>query len=230
VELQKSRRMKAAIFDIDGTLVDSVDLHAKAWQRAFAHFGHDIPFDSIRSQIGKGGDQLMPVFLSGGELESMGKDLEKYRGDLFRSEYLPEVRAFPCVRELFQRLLRDNWKLALASSAKGRDLRTYKQIAGIDDLLDAETSSDDTEKSKPHPDILQAAMNRLGGIAPKDCIVVGDSPYDAEASVKAGIRAVGFRCGGFPDSDLREAGCLALYSGPEDLLANYDSSVFFTAA
>jgi HAD superfamily hydrolase (TIGR01509 family) len=218
--------MKAAIFDIDGTLVDSVDLHAKAWQKAFAHFGHDISFDRIRSQIGKGGDQLMPVFLSKEELKSEQKDLEKYRGDLFRKDYLPHVKGFPKVRALFQRLLADGWKIALASSAKGKDLEKYKKIADIGDLLDAETSSDDAEKSKPHPDIFQAAMDRLGKISPKDCIVVGDSPYDAEAAIKAGIRSVGFLCGGFPDSDLRQAGYEALYQSPADLLANYKQSVF----
>ena len=218
--------MKAAIFDVDGTLVDSVDLHAKAWQKAFAHFGHDVPLDGIRSQIGKGGDQLMPVFLSEKELKSEEKDLEKYRGKLFREEYLPKVKGFPQVRELFQRLLDDGWKLGLASSAKGKDLESYKRIADIGDLLDAETSSDDAEKSKPHPDIFQAAMKRLGEIAPKDCIVVGDSPYDAQAAAKAGIRSVGFLCGGFPDSDLRKSGYEVLYAGAAELLANYEQSVF----
>jgi HAD superfamily hydrolase (TIGR01549 family) len=220
--------MKAAIFDVDGTLVDSVDLHAKAWQKAFAHFGHDVPLDRIRSQIGKGGDQLMPVFLTEEELKSEEKDLERYRGKLFREEYLPMVKGFPQVRELFQRLLDDGWKLGLASSAKGKDLETYKRIAHIGDLLDAETSSDDAEKSKPHPDIFQAAMKRLGGIEAKDCIVVGDSPYDAQAASKAGIRSVGFLCGGFPDSDLRKAGYETLYAGAAELLANYEQSVFRT--
>ncbi len=218
--------MKAAIFDVDGTLVDSVDLHAKAWQKAFAHFGHDVPLDRIRSQIGKGGDQLMPVFLSEKELKSEEKDLEKYRGKLFREEYLPKVKGFPQVRELFQRLLDDGWKLGLASSAKGKDLESYKRIAHIGDLLDAETSSDDAEKSKPYPDIFQAAMKRLGEIAAKDCIVVGDSPYDAQAAAKAGIRSVGFLCGGFPDSDLRKSGYEVLYAGAAELLANYEQSVF----
>ena len=218
--------MKAAIFDVDGTLVDSVDLHAKAWQKAFAHFGHDIPFDRIRSQIGKGGDQLMPVFLSEEELESEEKDLEKFRGELFREECLPKVKGFPKVRELFQRLLDDGWKLGLASSAKGKDLETYKKIAQIGDLLDAETSSDDAEKSKPHPDIFQAAMERLGKISPSDCVVVGDSPYDAEAAAKAGIRSVGFLCGGFAALELQEAGYEMLYGGAADLLARYENSIF----
>jgi HAD superfamily hydrolase (TIGR01509 family) len=218
--------MKAAIFDIDGTLVDSVDLHAKAWKKAFAHFGHDIAFDKIRSQIGKGGDQLMPVFLSKEELEAEHEDLEKFRGKLFRKEFLPNVKAFPKVRELFQRLLADGWKLGLASSAKGKDLETYKKIAQIGDLIDAETSSDDAEKSKPHPDIFRAAMARLGSVEPRDCIVVGDSPYDAEAAAKAGIRSVGFLCGGFPSTDLRKAGFEKLYEGAADLFSQYEESVF----
>ena len=217
---------KAIIFDVDGTLVDSVDLHAKAWQEALAHFGHNVPFDDVRSQIGKGGDQLMPVFLSPEELDEKGDELEKYRGDLFREKYLSQVKSFPQVRELFQRLLADGWKLALASSAKERELQVYKKIARIDDLLDTETSSDDAEKSKPHPDIFQAAMKRLGKVAPADCVVVGDSPYDAEAAGKAGVRAVGFLCGGFPDQDLRRAGFETLYLGAADLLAHYENSLF----
>ena len=219
--------MKAAIFDIDGTSVDSVDLHAKAWQKAFAHFGHDFPFHRIRTQIGKGGDQLMPVFLSEEDLKAEEEDLDKYRGKLFREEYLPQVKGFPQVRELFQRLMADGWKLALASSATGKDLQDYKKIAHIGDLLDTETSSDDADKSKPHPDIFQAAMDRLGKIQPRDCIVVGDSPYDAEAAAKAGIRSVGFLCGGFPEAELRGAGFESLYEGTADLLGNYEESVFF---
>ncbi len=89
--------MKAVIFDVDGTLVNSVDLHAKAWQDTFQHFGHTRPFDEIRGQIGKGGDQLMPVFLSQEEVESKGQEIEKHRGDLFKKEYLSQVKPFPQV-------------------------------------------------------------------------------------------------------------------------------------
>ena len=185
--------MKAAIFDIDGTLTDSVHLHAKAWQEAFAHFGHSIQFCHIRAQIGKGGDQLMPVFLSKQEVEERGKEIEKYRGDLFKREFLSKVKPFARVRELFERLLQDEWKISLASSAKKEELEAYKRICRVSDLLDAETSSDDAEKSKPQPDIFQAAMEKLGEIDPKNCIVVGDSPYDAEAAAKAGIIKAGLR-------------------------------------
>src|ERR671932_1379597 len=110
--------LKAVIFDIDGTLVDSVDLHAKAWQEAFRHFGREVPYEQVRHQIGKGGDQLMPVFFSKEELERFGEELEKFRGDLYKREYLPRVRAFPKVRELFERVKADGKRIALASSAK----------------------------------------------------------------------------------------------------------------
>ena len=139
---------------------------------------------------------------------------------------MPQVTAFPGVRELFQRLLDDGWKLALASSAKKPELEIYKKIARVDDLLDTETSSDDAEKSKPHPDIFQVAMARLGDVPPESCVVVGDSPYDAEAAGKAGVRAVGFLCGGFPEEELMKAGYEAIYQGPADLLQHYDQSLF----
>lgn len=215
---------KAVIFDVDGTLVDSVDLHARAWQEAFAHFGKHFDFERVRSQIGKGGDQLMPVFLSEAELDEFGEELEKYRGELFKREYLPRVKGFPRVRELFQRVKDEGLQIALASSAKGEELQAYKKLARIEDLVEEETSADDAEKSKPHPDIFEAALERLGDVQPSEAIVVGDTPYDAEAASKAGVKTVGLLSGGFPEKDLRAAGCIRIYKDPADLLANYDSS------
>ncbi len=216
---------QAIIFDIDGTLLDSVDLHAQAWQEAFRHFGHEISFEEIRSQIGKGGDQLLPVFLSPDELKSKGKELQEYRGRLFKKKYLKQVKPFPGVRELFQKVKKNGQRLALASSAKGDELKDFERIAHIDDLVEVETSSADAKRSKPHPDIFEAALKRLGDdIRPQQAIVVGDSPHDAEAAKKAGLRTVGVRCGGFPEADLWNAGCIALYDGPEDLLRRYEES------
>lgn len=216
--------VEAVIFDIDGTLVDSVDLHARAWQEAFRRFGREVPFEEVRHQIGKGGDQLMPVFFSHGELERFGGEMEEYRGRLYKSEYLPQVRAFPRVRELFERIRRDGKRIALASSAKAEELAAYKKIARISDLVEEETSADDAERSKPHPDIFQSALARLGDTSPSEAIVVGDTPYDAEAAGKAGLETVGLLCGGFPEDDLRAAGCVRIYRDAADLLARYDSS------
>jgi HAD superfamily hydrolase (TIGR01549 family) len=216
--------IEAAIFDVDGTLVDTVDQHAKAWQRTFAHFGRDVDFAAIRSQIGKGGDQLMPVFLPKDEVERRGKEIEKYRLELFKRDYLPHVRGFPEVRELFERIIREGKRIALASSAKGEELDAYKKAAGIADLVNEETSSDDAERSKPHPDIFEAALARLK-LSPECAIVVGDSPYDAEAARKAGTRTIGVLCGGFPEADLRQGGAAQIFRNPADLLANFERSL-----
>ena len=215
---------KAVIFDVDGTLVDSVDQHAKAWQDAFREFGHDFAFPEIRSQIGKGGDQLMPVFLGAEELEAKGKALEKRRGEILKQTYLPTITAFPGVRALLERLIADGTRVVLASSAKADELQVYKKLANIEDLIDTETTSDDAEKSKPHPDIFHAALSRIGNVDPAQIIVVGDTPWDAEAAGKAGLRTVGVLCGGFAEADLRQGGCFAVYGGVADLLANYAGS------
>jgi HAD superfamily hydrolase (TIGR01549 family) len=215
----------AVLFDIDGTLVDSVDLHARAWQEAFAQFGKRIAFQAVRAQIGKGGDQLMKEFLSPEQLEARGKEIDRYRSNLYKRKYLGRVRAFPRVRELFQELLRRGIRIALASSAKGDELATYKKIANIKDLVEAETSADDAERSKPHPDIFEVALNRLGASIRKDRVfVVGDSPWDAIAAVRLGVRPIGVLCGGFPEADLRKAGCIAIYRDPPDLLERLDES------
>jgi HAD superfamily hydrolase (TIGR01509 family) len=216
---------KALIFDIDGTLVDSVDLHAKAWQEAFEHFGHEFSLDQIRMQIGKGGDQLLPVFLSKDEIEKRGKEIEEFRGKLFKSKYLKQVKPFPKVRELFEKAQSYGLKIALASSAKADELEDYKRIANIADLVDTETSSSDAERSKPHPDIFEAALEKLGpDVKPSEAVVIGDSPYDAQAAHKAGISTVCVRCGGFPEDNLKQAGCVAIYDDPQDLLEHFEQS------
>lgn len=216
--------MRAAIFDIDGTIIDSVDLHAKAWQEAFQHFGYNFSFDETRSQIGKGGDQLLPALLPKNEADAKGKEISDYRSKLFKQKYMSQVKPFPQVRPLFQRLLAGGWKIALASSAKGDELEKYKQMAQVADLLAAQTSSDDAEKSKPNPDIFLAALEHLGNPDPQDCLVVGDSPYDAEAASKAGMQAIGVLCGGFKLDELKGAGYKGIFKDPADLLARYDEA------
>jgi HAD superfamily hydrolase (TIGR01549 family) len=196
--------ISAVIFDIDGTLIDSVDAHAQAWVGAFHRFGKDVPFDQVRSQIGKGGDQLMPVFLSDEEFALSGEELEAWRSEHVKRNFLPKLRPFPKVRELFKRILADGKQVALASSAKADEVNEYVKIAGVADLIgeDEIVTSGDVAKSKPHPDIFEAVMAKLGGIAPSQAIGVGDSPYDAVAANKAGLKLIGVLCGGFPETDL----------------------------
>jgi beta-phosphoglucomutase-like phosphatase (HAD superfamily) len=215
--------LKAVIFDVDGTLVDSVDAHARSWVESFARFGREIDFLEMRHLIGKGGDQILKDFLSADEIREFGSRLEEDRTEHLRSEHLPAVQGFPCVRELFQRILRDGKRIALASSANAEELEPYKFKAHIEDLVHNETSKDDAEKSKPHPDIFEAALRKLDR-APGQAIVVGDTPWDAIAAKRAGLRMIGVLCGGFPEAQLREAGCVAIYRDPEDLFVRYEDS------
>lgn len=217
----KPKPLKAAIFDVDGTLIDSVDFHARAWVEAFAEFGLTVPFEKVRRQIGKGGDNLMPVFLSSKQMQMFGQELDTFRSGHFKRKYLDYLRPFAGVRPLFERLIADGVRIALASSAKPDELQVYKKIAEIDDLLDAETSSEDAEVSKPAPDIFHAALRQLPGIAKDRIIVIGDTPYDAEAAEKAGLRSIGVLCGGFAASNLRRGGCSAVYRSPSNILVNY---------
>ena len=214
----------AIIFDVDGTLVDSVDLHAEAWRVAFGRFGKNVSFEEVRKQIGKGGDQLLPVFLSQQDMEKFGKELDRYRSDLFKRDYLPRVKPFPRVRQLFERIRHEGKRIALASSAKEDELTAYKKIAAVEDLIDAETSSDDAEKSKPYPDIFHAALSALGDVAPDGVLSVGDTPYDAQAAAQAQLRTIGLLCGGWSAEELRAAGCFAIYRDAADLLARYNDS------
>lgn len=215
---------KAAIFDVDGTLVDSVDLHALAWHEAMAKFGHEVGFKQARSQIGKGGDKLIPHFLSAEAQQDHGKELEEWRGKRFKSAYLPLVRPFSAVPDLLRRVRNAGLRIAVASSAKKDELGKYLDVAGITDLVDVTTSSDDVEESKPAPDIFEVALKKLGTAA-NDAIAIGDTPYDAEAAGKAGITTIGVLSGGFTEVSLRQAGCVQVYPAPATLLACFEDSL-----
>jgi HAD superfamily hydrolase (TIGR01509 family) len=213
--------LRAAVFDVDGTLVDTVDLHARAWQDAFRKWGKDVEFIEVRSQIGKGGDQILPMFFAPDEVKRFGAKMSEWRGEHFKSVYLPQAKPFPKTRELFSVLRDRGVKLALASSAKEDELESYKKLANIADLIDAETNADEVERTKPHPDIFAMAMEKLG-VQPKHAIAVGDSPFDAQSAGKIGLLTVGMLCGGFPEELLRAAGAVEIYRDPEDLLGHVD--------
>lgn len=222
--------VKVVIFDIDGTLIDSVDLHAQAWQETFKHFGREVEFAEVRHQIGKGADQLLPVFFSAEHLARSGKEMEEFRSDLFKRNYMPHVRPFPEVRELFERILSEGKRILLASSAQSEEIETYKEIANIADLIEAETSSDDAKRSKPHPDIFAAALQKAGNPNASEVMVIGDTPYDTEAAAKIDLPMIGLLSGGFPEIELRGAGCVAIYQDPAQLLAQYNQSPLRQAA
>jgi HAD superfamily hydrolase (TIGR01549 family) len=214
--------MTAFIFDIDGTLVDSNELHVDSWDRAFRHFGKQFPRGALRAQIGKGSDQYLPEFLTPDEIERFGKELDKYRSEIFQKEYLPRVRPFSKVRELFQRIRDDSKRIVLASSGKEEDTKYYiKKLLKIDKLIDGYTCADDADRSKPAPDIFTAALEKLGDITPDEAVTVGDTRFDVEAAAKAGLKTIALTCGGTTEAVLRAAGALAIYYDPADLLIRY---------
>ena len=215
---------KAAIFDLDGTLLDSVDLHAMAWHEAMVEFGHNVSFEQARSQIGKGGDKLIPTFLSPQDQKDHGEELEEWRGRRFKSSYLPMIRPFSAVPNLLQRLHEAGLKVAIASSAKRSELAQYLKIAAISHLVDESVSSEDVEESKPEPDIFASVLRKLN-VTGEQAVAVGDSPYDAEAARKVRLPTIGVLCGGFNESQLRNAGCVDIYPGPAALLARIGNSL-----
>lgn len=215
--------VEAILCDIDGTLVDSNHLHAKAWRDAFRGLGIEVGFEEALRQIGKGGDQLMPVFVPEWKLAAVEEPLDAYRKFLFQTDYLSGVRPFPRVREFLLHLRDRGIRLSLASSASKEDLKIYKKIAHMEDLIEESASSDDAERSKPHGDIFAATLGKLGLPADR-AIALGDTPYDAEAAGKCGLRAIGVTCGGWPEGELREAGCVAVYRDVGHLLDEFDQS------
>jgi HAD superfamily hydrolase (TIGR01509 family) len=215
--------IKAVIFDIDGTLVDSVDLHAKAWQEAFAHFGVVVTFKQTRDQIGKGGDELLPTFLTELQIMHFGEKIKAWRSEHFKRNYMHKIKPFPESNALLHRVKDSGKRLAAGSSAKEDELEYYLKILKAEHLFDVKTSADDAERSKPNPDIFQAALSKLD-LGPHHAIVVGDSPYDIEAARKAKLPGIGVLSGGFPREWLLNAGAVAIYGGPEDLLSHYETS------
>lgn len=215
--------MKAVIFDIDGTLIDSVDLHARAWHEAFAHFNVETKLIDVRNQIGKGGDKLMPTFLSKKQVDEFGKELEEWRGEHYKKNYIGKARPFHDSHALLQKTKQSGKLIAAGSSAKQDELDHYLKLLDAVDLFDVTTSADDADESKPDPDIFQVALKKLGTTF-ADTIVVGDSPYDAIAGAKIGLSTIGFLSGGFDKNLLIEAGAIKIYDGPTELLKNFGAS------
>lgn len=219
---------KAVLFDVDGTLVDTNDLHAQAWVEAFRHFGVDIPFDEVRAQVGKGGDNLIPTLLPSLD-DKRREELEDYRSGLFKRDFLARAVPFPGVRALMERIRGDGMSIVLASSSHAEEVRFHLSLIGAEDLVSETTSKDDVDHSKPCPDIFAAALDKAG-VGADQALVVGDTPWDVKAASKLGLRTIALRCGGFSDEELREAGAAELYDGPADLLRRYDRSLLATLA
>jgi HAD superfamily hydrolase (TIGR01509 family) len=217
------KTIRGVLLDVDGTLVDSNDAHAHAWVEALDEHGIRVPFEKVRRLIGMGGDKLLPRVAGLSEETPEGAKLSRRRREIFKTRYLGSLRPFPRAKELLRRMRADGLRLAVASSAQQDELSALLRICGADQVIQGRTSSDDADRSKPDPDIVQAALANIG-ISAAEVVLLGDTPYDLESAGRAGVGLVAFRCGGWGDADF--AGALAVYNDPADLLAHYDQSPF----
>jgi len=215
--------LKAVFFDIDGTLVDSNEFHVMAWEEAFHDYGHRIPKDRIRVQIGKGADQLIPSLLPG--LDKRAQDsIAKRHGELFGERYMKEVKPFPNAADLVEVLHAKGKQVMVASSAAKAEVDHYVELLKITAMLTGVVTKDDVANSKPAGDIFAAALAKVFPMAASETLAVGDTPYDVESALRSGVKTIAVRSGGFSGETLAEAGAPYIYSSVKELFDNFDSS------
>jgi HAD superfamily hydrolase (TIGR01509 family) len=212
--------MSIAILDVDGTLVDTNYQHTLAWYRAFCEHDIVLPAWRIHRHIGMGGDQLVPSLTSAQIERERGDDIREAESRCYR-QLIGEARPTQDARRLIEDLHERGHTVLLASSAKQQELDHYLQLLDARDLVDGWTSSADAEATKPAPDIVQAALGRAGADA-DEAVMVGDSPWDAEAAARAGVDTIAVMTGGFSEEELKEAGASAVYESVAELRRDLD--------
>jgi HAD superfamily hydrolase (TIGR01509 family) len=221
--------LDAVIFDVDGTLVDTNRYHVEAWRRALRQGGFNIPADRIAPEVGKGGDNLLPSLVGEIYNEQHGKELR----DICKQEFLKiaddkRFELFPRVRDLLQILRERGIKTAIATSANQENFDAIQKNAGIDfsKEVDVIVTAGDVEQSKPYPDLVNAAVQKLG-VSPAQCVMIGDTPHDAEACRYAGVVCLGVLSSGIgvEEPALREAGARKVYRDVADVLENLDEAL-----
>jgi HAD superfamily hydrolase (TIGR01509 family) len=202
--------------------VDTNYQHALAWYRAFRHHGIVLPVWRIHRHIGMGGDQLVGALTderTEGELGDQIRAAEKER----YLELIDEVEPMDGSRELIAELRRRGHIVVLASSAKEDEVDHYLELLDARELADAWTTSADVEATKPKPDLVVAALERVGGSA-QDAVMVGDTPWDVQAAHGAGVETIGVLSGGFAAAELRDAGAVAVFESVAELRSNLEQT------
>jgi phosphoglycolate phosphatase-like HAD superfamily hydrolase len=223
--MAESAEVKGVLLDVDGTLLDSNEAHARSWVEALARHGIERSSGVVGRLIGMGADGLLPAL--GIDAESdLGKTLSHETTAIFMTRYLPHLAPFLQARELLLRMRADGLTLVVATSAGKEELGPLLEQAGVADLLQGATSADDVEKSKPSPDIVQAAMKRAE-LPAESLIMLGDTPYDVKAGTGAGVPVVAVRSGGWKDAELQ--GAARVYEDVAEILAGYARSPFARA-
>src|SRR4030088_488865 len=209
------------IFDVEGTLVDCVPQNLLSLQESLARFGVIVPYEMLQLYSGLDGDQTLQL-IAPDLAEADRKRVLEARGKLYEGKYLASVKVFTGVREVFEALTSDGGRIALATDCKGPVLKHYLSLLQVDDLIDSIACGDDVEHGKPDPRLVGLALRKLevpGGQA----VMIGDTPYDAEAALGAGTSAAGLLTGGFAREALAEAGCFVVAKELQGLLACLES-------
>ncbi|MDT5134087.1 MAG: hypothetical protein QOE41_3398 [Mycobacterium sp.] len=214
-------RSPAVLFDIDGTLVDSNYLHVHAWSRAFHEAGVEAAAWRIHRSIGMDGSRLVDA-LSGNADDDTKKRLKDLHSR-FYSELSPLLRPLPGGREVLDRVASMGLQVVLATSAPDDELSLLRAVLDRDDVVSAVTSSADVENAKPDPGIVEVALDRAG-VGAERAVFVGDSVWDAEASVRAGVPIIGLLSGGISREELTSAGALVVFKDPRDLIDHMDAT------
>jgi HAD superfamily hydrolase (TIGR01509 family) len=205
----------AAILDIDGTLVDTNYQHAIAWNEAFVQHGFVLPIWRIHRLIGMGGDQLVAELIGEDADREHGDDIRAAEGPLYMGS-IASVHAFDEARQLVEDLSAGDRRCVLASSAKAKEVDHYLDLLDAREIVDGWTTSADVENTKPEPDLVRAALEKLGT---DDAVMVGDTPWDIEAAQRAGVPTIAVLTGGFSRAELEEAGAVSVFDSVADLRA-----------
>jgi HAD superfamily hydrolase (TIGR01549 family) len=212
--------LRAAILDVDGTLLDTNYHHALAWYRAFRREGIVLPIWRLHRHVGMGGDKFVAAVA--------GEAVEKRLGERLRESWerefdalLPETEPLACARELVEELKRRGARVVLASSAIRKHAEAFLDKLDVRDSVDAWTTKDDVEASKPDPDLVAAALDKAGT---RDAVMLGDTPWDVEAARRAGIETVCVLTGGFSRAELEQAGAAGVYESLHELLERLDET------
>ncbi|MEE1926712.1 HAD family hydrolase [Streptomyces sp. TRM 70351] len=213
---------RAALFDVDGTLVDTNYLHVVAWWEAFRQAGHPVPMADVHRAVGMGADRL-PGHLLGDEGERLVGEQVRQAHSVLYATYFPTLTPLPGAAGLLRAVADAGWRVVLASSASGAELAAMRAALDVDEVIHDAASGDDVDVTKPAPDLVRQAV-RLAGVAPERAVFVGDTVWDMRACGDAGVPAVGVLSGGVPRADLEAAGAVRVYAGPAELLDRLDTS------
>ena len=216
-----TRIVRGVLLDIDGTLLDSNEAHAAAFTDALAEERLDVAFSRVRPLIGMGTDKLLPK-LGVNAKSKTGERVARRKKEIFRERYLPQIQPFRGARDLLAYMRKEGLARVVATSASEDEVHDLLHAAHIDDLIERETSSSDANASKPDPDILEAAI-RKSNLDRRELVMLGDTPYDVEAALRAGVRIIALRCGRHSDDDLM--GAVEIYDDPRDLLLHFERSI-----